>query len=572
MTRTHTICHFFTALLVFSFFSLQAQVVINEISYNPPESNNDSLEYVELYNAGNAVINIGGWFFVGAFEDTLPNVDLQPGDYFVTAINAEAMSNVFGITVHQWSEGALNNTGESIKLLDNSEILVDSVLYNDSDPWAPEADGDGPSLELIDSALDNNDGANWQFSGGTTGVIINGFEVSGTPGAENSGGGSAGPAVTIAVANFKFTPKDVVVQLGDTVRWVNNESVHHNVNGTQATYPGNPESFTSGAPVGGPWQFDFTPLTAGLYNYRCDPHFAGGMVGTVSAYDPLTYTDFPLSRLRLNNDNGSALYDGVPTTVIGVVHGVNFQPTGYSFYVIDENNVGINVFSFDPGSYVVTEGDRVKVSGVIDQFNGLLEIIPDAIEVLSTENALNAPREVTEITETDEASYISSLALEVDSVGSISASGFNIYTTAFNDSKILIRVDADANIGLSENEFPEGALIGVWGIGTQFDNSSPFTSGYQVLALQIGIIDGVPILERSDIQLMPNPAFDLINLQSELTISEIEIYSIEGKQLLRKVVNGTNTEIDIHSLPAGMHMVKAVTDQGIWTSLLSVIK
>lgn len=127
-----------------------------------------------------------------------------------------------------------------------------------------------------------------------------------------------------------------------------------------------------------------------------------GMVGTLSVYDPSTYTDFPLSRLRMVNANGSALYDGVPTTVTAVVHGVNFQPTGYSFYIVDANNVGINVFSFDPGTYTVQQGDLVKVYGVIDQFNGQLEIIPDSIEVLSTGNALVSPREVSNLTETDE--------------------------------------------------------------------------------------------------------------------------------------------------------------------------
>ncbi|MBP7238663.1 MAG: lamin tail domain-containing protein [Saprospiraceae bacterium] len=573
MTNFRSLVKLFATIFLLASLKLHAQVVINEISYNPPESNVDSLEFVEIYNAGNAVVNIGGWLFTGAFEDTLPNVDLQPGDYYVTAIDSLAMMNVLGIQVHQWSSGALNNSGESIKLLDNTESLVDSVLYNDSDPWPTEPDGNGPSLELKDSALDNNDGANWQFSGGATSIVINGFELSCTPGAQNSGGGTGGPAATVAVANFKFTPKDVVVKVGETVRWINNEAVPHNVNGSQVIYPNNPEDFKSGAPMQGTWQFDYIPLTVGLYDYRCDLHFADGMVGTVSVYDPLTYTDFSLARLRLNNDNGSAIYDGVPTTVTGVVHGVNFQPTGYSFYVIDENNVGINVFSFDPGSYVVTEGDRVKVSGVIDQFNGLLEIVPDTIEVISTGNALNVAREVTEITEADESSYLSSQNLEVDSVGSISSSGFNIYTTAFNDSKILIRVDADANIGLSPNEFPEGAWIGVWGIGTQFDNSSPFNSGYQVLALEIGIlIDGLPTLKSSEIQLMPNPAYDMINLRSELVISEIGIYSMEGKQLLHKQVSGTETEVDIHSLPAGMHLVKAITDQGIWTSLLSVIR
>lgn len=550
-----------------------AQVVINEISYNSPESGNDSLEYIELFNAGNAAVNIGGWHFTAGVEDTFPSIELQPGEYFVSAVSAQAMFNVFGITVHQWSSGALSNSGELIKLVDNADAVVDSVLFDDADPWPVEPDGNGPSLELKDPATDNNDGTNWQFSGGTTGVIINGFEVSGTPGAENSGGGTAGPAVNISLANFEFTPKDVVVQIGDVVRWTNPDPIAHNVNGTQTTYPSNPESFTSGQPNQGIWEYDYIPLTAGFYNYRCDPHFASGMNGTVSVYDPNSYTDFPLSRLRMVNVNGSALYDGVPTRVTGVVHGVNFQPTGYSFYIIDPSNVGINVFSFDPGNYEVKEGDQVRVSGVIDQFNGLLEIIPDTIEVLSSGNALVNPRSLSIVTENDEGSYLFADELAIDSISGISASGYNLYTTHTSGSKILIRVDADANIPYQPEDFNVGAWVITFGVGTQFDSSFPFTSGYQILALELfDVVDAVPLLEKDVIAMDPNPATSLVQLSSELTMEKVEVFALDGRLLLTERPQHISTQLNISTLQAGLYVVKATTNEGIWTSTLSVVR
>lgn len=561
-------------MMIVALTTIHTQVVINEISYNPPESGTDSLEFIELFNAGNAMVNIGGWYFETGVEDTLPNIDLQPGEYFVTAGSAQAMMNVYGIAVHEWGGNALSNNGELIKLVDGGGNLVDSVLYDDGDPWPSAPDGNGPSLELVDSALDNNDGANWQFSGGTTGVIINGFEVSGTPGVENSDGGSAGPAVTVAVGNFQFNPKHIVVETGDVVRWINAEAISHNVNGSQTTFPNNPASFTSGAPAPN-WTYDLTTTAPGLYDYRCDPHAGGGMVGTMSVYDPMSYTDFPFDQLRLTDGtNGQHIYDGVPTTVTGVVHGVNFQPTGYSFYVIDENNVGINVFSFDPGAYVVTEGDELKVWGVIDQFNGLLEIIPDSIEVLSIGNTLNTTRHVTELTEADESSYLYLDELGIDSVGGISAAGFNIYTTHKDGAKVLVRVDADANTGKTPEDFPEGAWLYVWrGIGTQFDSSFPFTGGYQVLALELDLfVDGIEFLDKTAINMQPNPAMDWIQLNGEYEISQVDIYSLDGKKLLSEKVGNQNTQIKIDALPVGLHVVRAITDEGIWTSLLSVMR
>src|SRR5687768_9898704 len=316
----------YTSLFILSAFNLKAQIIINEISYNPPESGTDSLEYIELFNAGNAEVDLTGWHFTAGVEDTFPSVQLAPGEYFVTTINADAVNTVFHINAHQWSGGALNNSGESIILVDAGGNFVDSVAYDDADPWPLEPDGMGPSLELKPLSTDNNNGVNWQASGGATGVIINGTEVFGTPGAQNSGGGNpGGPAVIVEVAHLDFTPQHVVVAVGDSVRWINNEAIPHNVNGTQATFPDNVESFTSGAPAVGPWQYDHEFNAPGLNNYQCDVHAASGMTGTVSVYDPNGYTEFPIEHLRLTDENGQAIFDGVPTTVTGVVHGINFQ-------------------------------------------------------------------------------------------------------------------------------------------------------------------------------------------------------------------------------------------------------
>src|SRR5687768_7215210 len=138
------------------------------------------------------------------------------------------------------------------------------------------------------------------------------------------------------------------------------------------------------------------------------------MTGTVSVYDPNGYTEFPIEHLRLTDENGQAIFDGVPTTVTGVVHGINFQATGASFYIINEDNVGINVFTPDP--FVVTQGEELQISGVIDQFNGLLEIIPDEIQLLSSGNQLVEPDPVTVLSESTESSYLYLFDYTIDSI------------------------------------------------------------------------------------------------------------------------------------------------------------
>lgn len=87
----------------------------------------------------------------------------------------------------------------------------------------------------------------------------------------------------VTASGMTFSPNSLTIDLGDTVRWTN-ASGTHNVNGTTATFPSNPESF--GNALGTGWVFKHKFTTAGTYAYRCDQHFGGGMVGTITVVDP----------------------------------------------------------------------------------------------------------------------------------------------------------------------------------------------------------------------------------------------------------------------------------------------
>jgi hypothetical protein len=58
----------------------------------------------------------------------------------------------------------LSNSGELIRLYGPGRVLADSVRYDDAAPWPEAADGKGPTLELIDPALDNYLPESWQTS------------------------------------------------------------------------------------------------------------------------------------------------------------------------------------------------------------------------------------------------------------------------------------------------------------------------------------------------------------------------------------------------------------------------
>jgi plastocyanin len=85
---------------------------------------------------------------------------------------------------------------------------------------------------------------------------------------------------TVTVQNFSFSPANLTINVGESVLF-DNISGLHNVNGTQATFPDNPESFTSGMVQTAPWQFTYIFNTPGVYEYRCDQH-AATMSGTIT--------------------------------------------------------------------------------------------------------------------------------------------------------------------------------------------------------------------------------------------------------------------------------------------------
>jgi len=159
-----------------------ADIVITEIMYNSPESNTDSLEFIELYNNSFEVENLCEYHFSAGVDFTFPSINLNPGEFLVVAVNSEAMLNTFGINALEWASGGLNNNGEKIVLKNHSDKSIDSVQYDDVSPWPTEPDGNGPSLVLCDPNIDNSLGQNWQASQNFVTNNNNGDSIYATPG------------------------------------------------------------------------------------------------------------------------------------------------------------------------------------------------------------------------------------------------------------------------------------------------------------------------------------------------------------------------------------------------------
>jgi len=150
----------------FIFNNTTPKLVITEINYNPPSTDPDLLEFIEIYNNETIPVAIGGLQLGGLVSMTFPVLTLQPGETFLAAAYKTECEAFFpGQTFYPWNAStALTNGGNTLVIRNSVGVTLDSVQYDDALPWPLEPDGLGPSAELLSPNLDNNDGANWKAS------------------------------------------------------------------------------------------------------------------------------------------------------------------------------------------------------------------------------------------------------------------------------------------------------------------------------------------------------------------------------------------------------------------------
>jgi len=115
----------------------------------------------------------------------------------------------------------------------------------------------------------------------------------------------------ITLSGITFSPDDITVTVGDTVRWSNVQGIH-NVRADD-------NSFTSGPPAPAPWTYNHVFTSAGNNPYYCEPHGTpggGGMSGVVIVQNPVSVPgDETIAEIFELNQNYPNPFN--PTTNIG---------------------------------------------------------------------------------------------------------------------------------------------------------------------------------------------------------------------------------------------------------------
>src|SRR5688572_13457422 len=179
---------------------LRGEVVITEIMYHPVEKpafdgagdpvldlSDDVHEFVEIHNTGAATVPLAGWKLDGGISFTFPaGAGIAAGQYLVIAkIPARLLAvSQYALTAAQVLgpySGGLKNSGDSVRIKDTTDAVVDSVSYSRESPWAIGASAFGAddewtglnsalhqyrgrSLERVSFTWPANDPANWLAS------------------------------------------------------------------------------------------------------------------------------------------------------------------------------------------------------------------------------------------------------------------------------------------------------------------------------------------------------------------------------------------------------------------------
>lgn len=281
--------------------------------------------------------------------------------------------------------------------------------------------------------------------------------------------------------------------------------------------------------------------------------------------------EYPIGTLTtVNATTGSVDSNNVRCWVRGVVHGVNLRAstTGMQFTVIDATG-GIGVFS--PAStfgYTVNQGDSVQVRGTVTQFNGLTQLgFVDTVIRLGS-GLVRTPLAVTDLSEATESEIvkINNVTLVTPSQWDGSISGG--FTCDISNGTKTFQMRIDNDVDLYSRPRPVGRF-NVAGIGSQFDATSPYLQGYQILPRYVADIEELNSIEgigsiNVQLSVYPNPSSNVLTLvcnnESDDKTVSLQILSVDGKVVMSNsydIKNGENNIlIQTNTLSKGTYFIQ----------------
>lgn len=297
---------------------------------------------------------------------------------------------------------------------------------------------------------------------------------------------------------------------------------------------------------------------------------------TVTPPPPVTYPLYTFDMIDGIDTNGVADSTQVTCELRGIAYCIDMRGSNGLDFPLSrgDNNGGIRVFSFvDVNNYVHTPGDSLHIWGEIVQFNGLLQFRPDSIEVISQGNPVPNPMVVTQLSEMTENRYIqlNSVYLVDTTEWTGAGAGFNVRVTNGGPDTLSVRIDND--VDLFNQPAPMGSFS-VAGWGGQFDPSSPYTSGYQLVTCgAANFVNTTAIESPLTVRVYPNPARQFLTVEAGTDLETVLVYNALGQVVLSvNNINTTTTQINTSELANGIYTISIVSGERVSSQLFQVAK
>ncbi|MCH2021085.1 MAG: lamin tail domain-containing protein [Saprospiraceae bacterium] len=304
-----------------------------------------------------------------------------------------------------------------------------------------------------------------------------------------------------------------------------------------------------------------------------------GAANTCSTPPVINYPVYTIDEINNLDANGVADSLNISCELRGIVHCVDFRGgTGIDFpFSNSSNTAGIRVFSYsDVNNYSVLAGDSLHISGTVSQFNGLLQFAPDSISVISQGNATASPNAVSIVDETTENKFIelNNVYIIDTSAWTNSGPGFNVFVTTGGPSPDTNMIRIDADIDLYGEPVPLG-VFNITGWGGQYDSSTPYSSGYQLIPCSMDMLTNNTKIENSsyDLTIFPNPASTILNINSSFEINQIDIFNTLGQKITNQTsINSNTLQINTNNYGNGIYIINVISENKIMTKQFQIVR
>lgn len=554
--------------------------------YIEGSSNNKALE---IYNPTSSIIDLTPYLVIesgngGSFTDTLDiSGTLAPGAvYTLCTDQADPTLQALSDTILSFPSVAHFN-GDDALILWNGTDTLDIIGVPGVDPGSswPVGTGSTQNHTLVRMPTVNEGTTDWSIGANQWNVNPQNFFSDYGVHTMNPCGGGGNPIVSFQSAGASFAEDFGVAQFNVVISNANAgaTTVDVMVNGGSAT-SGSDYTFTSPTTISFP-AGSSAPQTVSvtltddalnegnetidfqLQNPTNGATIGGGSFTLVITDNDQSIPTYSIGAVTTNDANGEPDSSLVYCAIEGIVLGVNLNGNGAQFTVNDGSD-GIAIYSSSAlAGFTVNEGDGVRVIGEIDQFSGLTQMYADSAVVLSQGNPIPSPTIVTVLNEDTESELveIQNVSLVDPTEWTGQGSGFNVDVT---DGTNTYTVRIDNEVDLYSQPAPTGTFH-VRGIGGQFDSSSPYDSGYQLLPRYAADIIPTISLDENElnVRLYPNPFRSQLIIESDQS-AQVRIINSIGSLIYEGSVK-EETTLSTEAWSTGLYLIELSTENSIRT-------